>query len=115
MRVPGLDSPDFPALEVLSDVLGSERGALYALVPQGKALSAGFSYNPLPRAGIAMASVTFPAGRDATALEREVRAILAGIAKNGVPADLVAAAKRQERREARNSRNSIEGLATVWS
>src|SRR5262249_38821997 len=29
MRMPGLDSPDFPALEVLSDVLNSERGDLY--------------------------------------------------------------------------------------
>ncbi len=38
MRMPGLDSPDFPALEVLSDVLNSERSDLYALVPQGKAL-----------------------------------------------------------------------------
>ena len=43
MRMPGLDSADFPALEVLSDVLNSERGDLYALVPEGKALAAGFS------------------------------------------------------------------------
>src|ERR1700722_13084436 len=33
MRVPGLHSPDFPALEVLSDVLSSQRFALYGLVP----------------------------------------------------------------------------------
>ena len=38
MRLPGLDSPDFPALEVLSDVLSSERFDLYGLVPAGKAL-----------------------------------------------------------------------------
>ncbi len=115
MRVPGMDSPDYPALEVLSDVLSSERGALYELVPQGKALSAGFSLDPLPKAGMAMAAVTFPAGGDAAMLEREVRATLAGIVKNGVPADLVAAAKLQERRAAEFEKNSIEGLATVWS
>src|SRR6202000_3467848 len=40
MRVPGLNSPDFPALEVLSDVLSSHRFDLYGLVPQGKALDA---------------------------------------------------------------------------
>lgn len=114
-RVPGLNSPDFPALEVLSDVLSSERGELYALVPQGKALSAGFSFEPLPKAGIAMAMVTYPAGGDAAKLERNVRSILAGIAKNGVPADLVAAAKLQERRATEFQKNSIEGLATVWS
>ena len=62
MRMPGMDSPDYPALEVLADVLSSQRGALYELVPQGKALSAGFSFEPMPRAGIAMASVMFPCG-----------------------------------------------------
>ncbi len=40
-RLPGFDSPDFAAAQVLADVLNSERGALYALVPQGKALEAG--------------------------------------------------------------------------
>jgi zinc protease len=115
VRMPGMDSPDYPALEVLSDVLSSERGALYGLVPQGKALSADFSLDPMPRAGIGMAVVMFPAGGNAAMLEREVRAILAGIVKNGVPADLVAAAKLQERREAEFEKNSISGLATVWS
>lgn len=115
MRMPGMDSPDYPALEVLADVLSSQRGALYELVPQGKALSAGFSFEAMPKAGIAMASVMFPAGGDAAKLEREVRSILSGIVKNGVPADLVAAAKLQERSSAEFEKNSIEGLATVWS
>jgi zinc protease len=115
MRMPGMDSPDYPALEVLADVLNSERGALYALVPEGKAFSAGFSFDPLPRAAVASAEVTFPVGGDAAKLEREVRTILAGIAKNGVPADLVAAAKLQERSAAEFEKNSIEGLASVWS
>jgi zinc protease len=60
MRVPGLDSPDFPALEVLSDVLSSQRGDLYALVPQGKALSVGFGIEPLPKAGLAYVQASFP-------------------------------------------------------
>ncbi|HUA78324.1 MAG TPA: pitrilysin family protein, partial [Acetobacteraceae bacterium] len=50
VRTPGLDSPDFAALEVLSDVLDSRRFALFGLVPQGKALDADFSLDPLPRA-----------------------------------------------------------------
>jgi zinc protease len=115
MRMPGMDSPDYPPLEVLADVLASERGAIYGLVPQGKALSASFSFDPLPKAGVGMAAVTYPAGADAKKLELEVRAILAGIARNGVPADLVAAAKLQERRAAEFAKNSIGGLATVWS
>ncbi len=36
--MPGLAQADFAAADVLGDVLGSERGALYGLVPAGKAL-----------------------------------------------------------------------------
>src|SRR6266704_3688213 len=77
MRVPGLDSPDFPALEVLSDVLSNHRFDLYGLVPQGKALDAEFLLDPLPRAGIAYASVAFLAGEDPKRSESQVRSILA--------------------------------------
>ena len=48
-------------------------------------------------------------------LEREVRAILAGIVKNGVSADLVAAAKLQERRGRRIREELDRGPATTWS
>ena len=100
MRLPGLDDPDFAAAEVLVDILTSERGALYQLVPQGKALYTDFSLDPLPKAGLGYAVVAFPAGGDANAAEREARAILGKIAREGVSADLVAAAKLQERRSA---------------
>lgn len=115
MRMPGLDSPDFPALEVLSDVLSSHRFALYGLVPQGKALSAGFAIDPLPKAGMGYAVVSFTAGSDPKELEQDVRAILSGVIKHGVPPELVAAAKMQERRQAEFQKNSISGLASVWA
>ena len=114
-RVPGLDSPDTPALEVLSDVLSSRRFDLYGLVPQGKAVGAEFSVDPLPHAGLAFATVSFPAGADHKALEREVRAILTRVVRDGVPAELVAAAKLQERRQTEFQKNSIAGLASVWA
>ncbi len=114
-RVPGLDSADTPALEVLSDVLSSRRFDLYGLVPQGKAVAAEFSVDPLPRAGLAFATVSFPAGADHKALEQQVRAILARVAREGVPAELVAAAKMQERRQTEFQKNSIAGLASVWA
>jgi zinc protease len=41
-RMPGTDSADFAAVRILSDVLASERGNLYELVPQGKALQTEF-------------------------------------------------------------------------
>ncbi len=115
VRTPGARSPDFPALEVLSDVLSSRRFALYDLVAQGEALDAGFSLDPLPRAGLAFATVAFAAGSDHAALMKETQDILAKVARDGVPADLVQAAKIQEEREAGFERNSIEGLASIWS
>ena len=115
MRVPGLDSPDFPALEVLSDVLSSHRFELYGLVPQGKALDAEFLLDPLPKAGLAYANVAFLAGEDPKATESAVRAILAKVARDGVPAELVEAAKIQERSAAQFQKNSISELASIWS
>ena len=115
VRTPGLDSADFAALDVLSDVLDSRRFALFGLVPQGKALDADFSLDPLPKAGIAYATVSFAAGQDAKALESAIRSILAEVVQHGVPADLVAAAKLQERRAAEFQKNSIAGFASDWS
>jgi len=115
VRTPGLDSPDFAALEVLSDVLDSRRFALFSLVPRGKALDADFSLDPLPRAGIAYAAVSFAAGQDPKALQTAIRSILTDVVKHGVPADLVAAAKLQERRAAEFQKNSISGFAADWS
>jgi zinc protease len=115
MRMPGLLSADFPALEVLSDVLSSQRFELYGLVPQGKAISAGFALDPLPQASLAYAEVSFAKGEDPKALEGEVRAILKKVAQQGVPPELVAAAKLQERRQAEFQKNSIEGLASIWA
>lgn len=115
MRVPGLDSKDFPALEVLADVLSSQRGDLYALVPQGKALSASFGIEPLPKAGLAYVEASFAQGSDPEVLEGQIRAILKKTINNGVPPELVDAAKRQERREAEFQKNSIAGLASIWA
>ncbi len=115
MRVPGLSSADFPALEVLADVLSSHRFELYGLVPAGKALDAGFALEPLPQAGIAYASIAFLAGADHKALETQVRDILTRTVREGVPAELVAAAKLQERSAAEFQKNSISELASIWS
>jgi zinc protease len=115
LRMPGLESPDYPAAEVLADVLSSQRGALYELVPAGKALFTDFDFDPLGRAGLGYATAGFPADGSAKDVEREVRAVLAKIARDGVPPDLIAAAKLQERRGAETQKNSIQGLAGVWA
>ncbi len=114
-RTPGPRDPDFAALEVLADVLSSRRFDLYGLVPKGEATSAEFELEPLPEAGLAYAALSFTRGDDPKALEREVRDVLTRVAREGVPAELVDAAKLQERAAAQFQRNSIPELASVWS
>lgn len=115
-RFPGSDSKDFAATRILADVLSSQRGNLYALVPQGKALFADFSlFETYPKASAALGIVAVPAGADTTAITAEVKKIIADYAANGVPADLVEAAKKGELAGAEFGRNSISNLATLWS
>ncbi len=114
-RFPGADSPDFAAAQILSDVLSSQRGKLYGLVPQGKALFAEFSYDTLPKAGLGYAIAGFPAGADSTNLLNNVKEILLAEITNGVSADLVEAAKRREIISAELQKNSVSGLASAWS
>jgi zinc protease len=114
-RFPGTDNPDFAAAQILSDVLGSQRGKFYGLVPQGKALSAEFDYDALQKSSMGFAIAGFPAGADSTNLLTQVKEILLAEITNGVNADLVEAAKRREIASAELQKNSVEGLARAWS
>ena len=114
-RFPGSDSADYAAGQVLADVLSSQRGKLYDLVPQGKALSADFSSDALPHAGMGYASVGYPSGANAQALLKEMRRILESELTNGLPLDLVEAAKRREVTSNELQKNSVPGLAMAWS
>ena len=115
MRLPGLDSPDYPALEILSDVLASRRFDLYGLVAQGRALAADFDFDALPRGGVGYAAVSFRADGSAEEIDAAMRNIVEQVRTHGVSPDLVKAAKLQERRNAEFQKNSIAGLASVWS
>jgi zinc protease len=115
-RMPGMDSPDYAAAQVLADVLNSERGTLYALVPEGKALFTEFaSFSNLPKASLGVALAGYPKGGDGNGLVQGIQTILADDVKNGIPADLVEAAKAHEIADAEFRRNSISGLAFEWS
>ncbi len=115
-RFPGSDSPDYAAARVLSDVLSSQRANLYALVPQGKALFAGFLIGETyPKASVALSVAALPAGANPDSIDAEMKKIIADYAANGVPAELVDAAKKGEVAGAAFSRNSITNLASLWS
>jgi zinc protease len=115
-RMPGSDSPDFAAIQILCDVLNSQRAELYALVPQGKALETEFGLaESYPRASVAYSAAVLPADGDSAALIQQMRSILADYATKGVPDELLEAAKRREIVGAEFRRNSISGLADAWS
>jgi zinc protease len=114
-RLPGYDNQDFAAGQVLSDVLGSQRGNLFGLVPEGKALSADFDDIPLPRAAAGYATAAFPKGDDGRALITMLKGIIGDYVKNGFPPELVEAAKRREIAAGEFRKNSISGLASAWS
>ena len=114
-RMPGFDSPDYAASEVLADVLSNQRSNLYALVTEGKALFTGFSLSTLPRAGLGYAIGMLPKGADLPGLDKEIRKILGSYIKDGFPADLVEAAKRIKLTKAELRKNSVLGQAMTWS
>ncbi|MGA2398770.1 MAG: pitrilysin family protein [Steroidobacteraceae bacterium] len=115
-RFPGTSSPDFAAAEVLADVLNSQRADLYGMVPAGHALAAEFGLaEPYEKASVGYAVAALPATGDAKTALAEMRKILEAYALKGVPEELVTAAKRREVADAEFERNSIPGLANVWS
>ena len=115
-RFPGTDSPDFAAARVLTDVLASQRSALYELVPQGKALGTDFDLvETYPKASAAFALAALPAGTNPAQATAELTRILRSYATRGVPTDLVEAAKKGEVANAEFGRNSISNLAALWS
>jgi len=114
-RLPGFDDADHAAARVLADALGSQRGALQSLVAEGKALDGGFSFEPLPKAGLGFAAAAFPQGDPPTATLGELQAVLKAAASQGVDADLVEAAKRRVITHAELEKTSIPGLASAWS
>jgi len=115
-RMPGSDDPDFAAAQILADVLGSERGNIYALGVQGKALQATFdNFSSYPKAGLAAAIGVLPVGADVKAFDATLQSVVANYVTNGVPAELVDAAKRAEIASAEFNRTSIDQLAATWS
>ncbi|HME81483.1 MAG TPA: pitrilysin family protein [Candidatus Eremiobacteraceae bacterium] len=114
-RLPGLDSPDSAATRILGAVLASQRGDLYALGMQGKALQAGyFPGDPLPKASSGFTYAAMPPGADMPAIVATLKSSIDAYKKNGVPPDLVDAAKRQAVAQVEFNRNSISGLASAW-
>jgi len=114
-RVPGYDSKDYYASEILNDVLNSERGALVDLRVTGKALQTFAFSQTYPKAALSLVGAVVPVNASGESAVRDVQAVLEKYKQTGLPADLVDAAKRREVAQAEFARNSIDGLAQLWS
>jgi len=114
-RTPGQQSKDYAAMQVLMDVLNNSRSKLADLAAQGKVLSADAGVQPFAQGGIGIVEVGFPKGGDSKQAEAHLRGVIADLLKNGVPADLVEAAKKQEQAQFEFNRNSAMNLASAWS
>ncbi len=114
-RVPGYDSPDYAASQVLEDVFNSPRGALYELQASGKALATFAQAQTYPKAGVSLVGSAVPAGGDGQQAVSDINGVINALKEKGVPPELVDAAKRRELAQAQFRSNSVQGLASLWS
>ncbi|HYL28106.1 MAG TPA: pitrilysin family protein [Candidatus Nitrosotalea sp.] len=114
-RFPGYGSPDYAAGQILSDVLSSQRSEFGGLPYTGKALATQFETQIYPKVGIGVALGIVPVTTPPQTIDRELRAIVEGYKRTGLPAGLIAAAKLREVSQLEFNANSIEGLADEWS
>ncbi len=115
-RTPGYDSPDYYASEILNDVLSSPRGALYELQATGKALQTfAEAASTHPEAGFSLVGSAVPVGTSGDAAVADLKAVIEKYKQTGLPAELVEVAKARELAQAQFAKNSINGLANLWS
>ena len=114
-RMPGYDSPDYAASQILSDVLSSQRSDLFGLVASGAALQTGFQAQTFRQTGLGFAYGVVPPSIKPETIDQQIRGVLETYKKNGVPAELVEAAKQREISQLEFNANSIENLAFQWS
>ncbi len=114
-RLPGYDSPDYAASQILGDVLSSQRSDLFGLVASGKALQTGFQGQTFRKSGMGFAYGVVPVSVKPETIDAQIRAVIDAYRKSGVPDDLVEAAKAREISQLEFNANSIQDLAFQWS
>ena len=114
-RMPGYKSKDYAAGEILMDALANARSDLSELAAQGKVLNAYAGVEGFSLAGGGVVGVSFPRGGDSKQARAYMDSALDEILKNGVPADLVDAAKKSELAQFEFNKNSAVSQASAWS
>ena len=114
-RLPGYTERDYAAVQILSDVLNSQRSKVYDLVVSGKVLYAGFNPETFAKAGIGVPYAVVPVTTKPEDADAALRSVLENYRKSGLPADLVEVAKQRQIAQAEFKANSISQLAFEWS
>jgi len=114
-RFPGYSDRDYAAVQIMGDVLNSQRSKFYDLVVSGKVLYAGFNPDTFAKAGIGVPYAVVPVTTKPEDADAALRSVLEEYRKTGLPGDLVEVAKQREVAQAEFKANSISQLAFEWS
>ncbi|MBV8749570.1 MAG: insulinase family protein [Candidatus Eremiobacteraeota bacterium] len=114
-RAPGSSAPDYAAMQVLAQTLASGRNAFADLAAEGKILAGVALSNSFPELGVTFL-IAIPA-RGAT--PQSAQALIAGVVddyrKNGIPPELIDAAKTRLLSAQAYQQSSISGLGFAWA
>lgn len=114
-RFPDLHSPDYAAGIVLAAALQNSRGALEDLQVQGKVLGAFALSSAYPDVGMMLVAAAGLPSSSPASIRSDLQTALDAYRKDGVPPDLVAAAKNRMLSEQDYQQASISGLAFSWA
>lgn len=114
-RVPGATDPDYAASLVLNEAFNSGRGALEDLGAVHKVLGAFSFSNAYPETGVNFLVAVPVAGDTPESALALVSGVVDDYRRNGVPQELIDAAKTRLLAERAYSQASISGLGFAWA
>jgi len=114
-RAPGTNDADYAAWQVLTQVFGSGRGALADLTAEGKLLAILPLGNAFPEVGASFLLAVPAKGGTAQTAQALLAGVLADYRTNGVPTDLIDAAKTRLLSQQAYRQSSITGLGLAWA
>ncbi|HUX20168.1 MAG TPA: pitrilysin family protein [Spirochaetia bacterium] len=115
LRLPGYESPDYPAALVLTQIIRNDPSGMGAFVSSGGAFGAGFSYDVYPKAGIGTMVAAYSPSQDGSSVKEQLKLLLAKYMNGGIASVAVDSAKLQTELMLELSLDSTDGLAVGWA
>ncbi len=114
-RLPGSEAPDYAPAQVLGEVLNGGRTAFADLAAEGKLLAVLPVTNMFPETGAAFLLGIPANGKPPESVQPLLSGVLDGYRQNGLPPELVDAAKLKLLSEQSYRQSSISGLGLAWA